>query len=174
MEKKNINKGETRTIILLDAVDFTQELKTHGKAIIAPKINKLKEFAEFFFVFKLKGEMIGQLGDGFLILCPPTPAEVINEAVACQSFIAAYNQGREAPAGLNARIAIHFGLIAPPEGGNYIDSNINLTSRLEGATPANSICISSVLYQIVGDVLRGDEFVEIKSNLKGWGKISSI
>lgn len=114
--------------------------------------------------------MIGQLGDGFLILCPPTPAEVINEAIACQSFIAAYNQGKTGPSVLSARIAIHFGLIAPPEAGNYIDTNLNLTARLEGVTPANSICISSVLYQIVVDVLRGYKFEELKSEFKGLGQ----
>lgn len=170
MARKNITKTETRTIVLIDAVDFTQELKTFGKSTIGPKINKLKEFAEFFFVFKLKGEMIGQLGDGFLILCPPTPAEVINEAVACQSFIAAYNQGKTGPSVLSARIAIHFGLISPPESGNYVDTNLNLTSRLEGAAPPNSICISSVLYQIVVDVFRGYKFEEIKSEFKGLGQ----
>ncbi|HWP55995.1 MAG TPA: hypothetical protein VN476_17825, partial [Pyrinomonadaceae bacterium] len=170
MAKKNITKAETRTIIFLDAVNFTHELKTHGKSAIAPKINKLKEFAEFFFVFKLKGEIIGQLGDGFLILCSPTPAEVINEAVACQSFIVAYNHDKTAPAVLNVRIAIHFGLIVPPEGGNYIDTNINLTSRLEGSTPVNSICRSSILYQIVADVLRGYEFKKLTSEFKGLGQ----
>lgn len=128
MAKKISNKPEMRTIILLDAVNFTQELKAHGKSAITPKINKLKEFAEFFFVFKLKGELIGQLGDGFLILCPPTPAEVIYEAIACHSFVAAYNEGKSGSAILNVRTAIHFGLIAPSEGSNYIDTNINLTA----------------------------------------------
>jgi tetratricopeptide (TPR) repeat protein len=170
MARKNTNKAETRTIVLLDAVDFTQEMKTHGRSAITPKINQLQEFAEFFFVYKLKGELIGKLGDGFLILCPPTPAEVINEAVACQTFIRAYNQGKSGPAILNVRIAIHFGLIAPPEGGNYIDTNLNLTSRLEGATPSNCICISSVLYQIVADVLRGYKFEELESEFKGLGQ----
>ncbi len=112
MARKSMKKAETRTIVLLDAVNFTQELKTHGRSAISPKINTLKEFAEFFFVFKLNGELIGQLGDGVVILCPPTPAEVINEAIACQSFIRAYNQGKVAPAVLNVRIAIHVGLIA--------------------------------------------------------------
>jgi tetratricopeptide (TPR) repeat protein len=170
MARKNIIKAETRTIVLLDAVNFTQELKTYGRPVIAPKVNQLKEFGEFFFVFKLKGELIGQLGDGFLILCPPTPAEVINEAVACQAFIEGYNHGKTEPAILNVRIAIHFGLIAPPEEGNYIDTNLNLTSRLEGATPLNCICISSVLYQIVADVLRGYKFEELKSEFKGLGQ----
>jgi hypothetical protein len=170
MARKNIDKADMRTIVLLDAVNFTKELKEYGRPAITPKVNQLKEYAEFFFVYKLKGELIGQLGDGFLVLCPPTPAEVINEAIACQSFIAAYNHNRKVPAILNARIAIHFGLIAPPEGGNYIDSNLNLTSRLEGATPPNCICISSVLYQIVADALRGYTFEELESEFKGLGQ----
>ena len=57
LARKIINKAETRTIILLDAVNFTQELKTHGKPAIAPKINKLKEFAEFF--AKRWGRLVG-------------------------------------------------------------------------------------------------------------------
>lgn len=163
-------KEEMRTIVFLDAVNFTLELKTHGRALIIPKINQLREFTEFFFVHKLKGEFIGQLGDGFLVLCPPTPIEVINEAIACQSFIMAYNHGKETPAILNTRIAIHYGLIAPPEGGNYIDTNLNLTARLEGFTPPKGICISSVLYDIVADVLRGYKFEELKSDFKGLGQ----
>lgn len=163
-------KEEMRTIVFLDAVNFTLELKTHGRALIIPKINQLREFTEFFFVHKLKGEFIGQLGDGFLVLCPPTPIEVINEAIACQSFIMAYNHGKETPAILNTRIAIHYGLIAPPEGGNYIDTNLNFTARLEGVTPPNGICISSVLYDIVVDVLRGYKFEELKSDFKGLGQ----
>lgn len=170
MARKNIDKAEMRAIVLLDAVNFTRELKQHGRPAIAPKINQLKEFAEFFFVHRLKGELIGQLGDGFLVLCPPTPAEVINEAIACQSFITAYNLDKKVPALLNARIAIHFGLISPPEGGNYVDSNLNLTSRLEGATPSNCICISSVLYQIVADALKGYAFEELVSEFKGLGQ----
>jgi class 3 adenylate cyclase len=121
MARKHSNKSEMRTIVFIDAVNFTQELKTYGRTHITPKINQLRDFAEFCFVYKLKGEFIGQMGDGFLALCPPTPAEVINEAIACQSFIAAYNHSKEPPAVLNTRIAIHYGLIAPSERGNYID-----------------------------------------------------
>jgi hypothetical protein len=77
---------EMRTIVFVDAVNFTSELKSHGRSIIAPKIRQLKEFTEFFFVYKLKGKLIGQMGDGFLVLCPPTPAEVITEALSCLSF----------------------------------------------------------------------------------------
>lgn len=169
MPRKKHNKAEMRTIIFIDAVNYTQELKEFGRDAITPKINQLKEFAEFFFVYKLKGEFIGKLGDGFLILCPPTPVEIISEAVSCQSFIAAYNYEKNSPEKLNVRIAIHFGIIAPPEEGNYIDTNLNLTARLEGATPANCICISSVLHQIVSDVLRGYKFEEMEAEFKGLG-----
>lgn len=55
MARKNMEKAETRTIVLLDAVNFTHELKTHGKSAISPKISKLRESAEFFFVFKVEG-----------------------------------------------------------------------------------------------------------------------
>lgn len=165
-----VSKPEMHTIVFVDAVNFTQELKTHGRAIIVPKINQLRDFTEFFFVYKLKGEFIGKMGDGFLVLCPPTPAEVIGEALSCQSFVAAYNHGKEPPFILNTRIAIHYGLIAPPEQGNYIDTNLNLAARLEGAAPPNSICISSVLYEIVADTLRSFIFDELKTELKGLGE----
>jgi len=170
MARTRKSKEEMRTIVFLDAVNFTQDLKTYGRTLITPKINQLREFTEFFFVYKLKGECIGQLGDGFLVLCPPTPLAVINEAIACQSFITSYNHGKEPPGILDARIAIHYGLIAPPEGGNYIDTNLNLTARLEGVTPPNGICISSVLHDIVADVLRGYQFDELKSDFKGLGQ----
>lgn len=162
--------SEMHTIVFVDAVNFTKELKTYGRAVITPKINQLRDFTDFFFVYKLGGKLIGQMGDGFLVLCPPAPAEVINEALACQNFIEAYNNGRVPPAVLNTRIAIHYGLIAPPERGNYVDTNLNLTARLEGATPPNSICTSSVLYEIVADVLRGYEFQELESDFKGLGQ----
>lgn len=170
MAKRRAVKEDMRTIIFVDAVNFTHELKTYGKAVVDPKINQLHEFVEFFFVYKLKGAIIGKMGDGFLVLCPPKPIEVINEAIACQSFISAYNHGKETPNTLNVRIAIHYGLIAPPEGGNYIDTNLNLASRLEGVTPPNSICISSVLYEIVADVLRGYKFEKLTSKFKGLGQ----
>ena len=51
-----------------------------------------------------------------------------------------------------------------------IDTNLNLAARLEGATPPNSMCISSVLYDIVVDTLRGFTFEELKSNFKGLGE----
>jgi class 3 adenylate cyclase len=125
---------------------------------------------EFCFVYKLKGKFIGKMGDGFLVLCPPTPPEVITEALSCQAFIAAYNVGKEGVQVLNTRIAIHYGLIAPPEEGNYIDTNLNLTARLEGATPPNCTCISSTLYDIVVDTLRELTFKELESNFKGLGE----
>jgi tetratricopeptide (TPR) repeat protein len=161
---------EMRTIVFVDAVNFTSELKSHGRSIIAPKIKQLKEFTEFFFVYKLKGRLIGQMGDGFLVLCPPTPTEVITEALSCLSFVSAYNFGQQPPTTLNTRIAIHFGMISPPERGNYIDTNLNLTARLEGATPPNTVCISSSLYDIVADTLREITFEELKSDFKGLGE----
>jgi class 3 adenylate cyclase len=161
---------EMRTIVLVDAVNFTNELKTYGRPTIAPKIKQLKEFTEFFFVYKLKGKFIGQMGDGFLVLCPPTPAEVITEALSCLSFVSAYNFGLQPPTTLNTRIAIHFGMISPPERGNYIDTNLNLTARLEGATPPNTVCISSTLYDIVADSLREITFEELKSDFRGLGE----
>lgn len=170
MAKKRTTKEEMRTIVLVDAVNFTQELKSHGKAVVDPKIRQLLEFVEFFFVYKLKGEIIGKMGDGFLVLCPPKPIEVINEAIACQTFVTSYNHGKRSPHTLNVRIAIHYGLIAPPEAGNYIDTNINLASRLEGVTPPNSICVSSVLHGIVSDILRSHKFEKSGSNLKGLGQ----
>ena len=164
------NSLEMKSILFVDSVNFTEELKKYDRALITAKINQLREFAEFFFIYKLKGIMIGELGDGFLILCPPEPHKVLNEAFACMSFIRTYNNGRVAPSVLNVRIAIHYGLIAPPEGGNYIDTSINLTSRLEGKTPPNCICVSSVVNDIVSDTLRHFQFHEIETDLKGFGQ----
>jgi hypothetical protein len=65
MRRARIKNPEMRTIVLVDAVNFTSELKTHGRGVITPKINRLQEFTEFFFVYKLKGEFIGNLGTGF-------------------------------------------------------------------------------------------------------------
>jgi tetratricopeptide (TPR) repeat protein len=170
MGRRKSSKPEMRTIVLVDAVQFTSELKRYGRAAITPKINQLQDFSEFFFVYKLKGEFIGKMGDGFLLLCPPTPAEVIHGALSCQAFVAAYNAGKEEPQILNTRIAVHYGLIALPEDGNYIDTNLNLTARLEGATPANSTCISSTLYDIVADTLRDLTFRELEADFKGLGE----
>jgi len=170
MASTTITKPEMRIIIFVDAVNFTSELKTYGRDVISPKINRLREFAEFFFVYKLKGEFIGKMGDGFLILCPPAPPETISEALSFQSFIDAFNVGKAEPFVLNARIAIHYGLISPPDQGNYIDSNLNLTARLEVATPPNSICISATLHDIVADTLKDWKFEELKSTFKGLGE----
>lgn len=164
------NKPEMRTIVFVDAVNFTNELKTHGRATIAPKIAQLQEFTEFFFVHKLRAEFIGKMGDGFLLLGPPTPPDVINAALSCQGFVVAYNVGKEGPQRLNTRIAIHYGLIAPPENGNYVDTNLNLTARLEGATPPNCVCISATLHDIVSDTLRDLTFRALKADFKGLGE----
>ena len=157
-------------IVLVDAVNFTSELKAHGRDVISPKIEQLQEFAEFFFVYKLKGKFIGKMGDGFLVLCPPAPPETISAALSCQSFVDAYNVGRTQPQILNTRIAIHYGLISPPDRGNYVDTNLNLTARLEGATPPNSICISATLHDIVADTLKDWNFEKLKDNFKGLGE----
>lgn len=170
MTRKLATSHEMRSVVLVDAVNFTHELKTEERAIITAKINRLREFVEFFFVYKLKGSLIGELGDGFLLLCPPEPHRVLSEAFECMSFVRAYNHSKKKTAVLNTRIAVHYGLIAPPEGGNYMDTNINLTSRLEGVTPPNSICVSSVVRDIVSDTLRHFEFKELTSDLKGFGQ----
>lgn len=167
---QSVDRLDMKTIVFLDAVNFSEELKKHGRPVISIKINQLRDFAEYFFVHRLKGLIVGELGDGFLIFCPPEPHKVIQEAFACMGFIRAYNHEKEPPAILNARIAIHYGLIAPPEGGNYIDSNINLLSRLEGATPPNAICVSSVVHDIVADTLRQFVFTQVNSELKGFGQ----
>lgn len=57
MERVTIKKPEMRTIVLVDAVNFTNELKTHGRGVIAPKINRLQEFAEFFFCVQIEREV---------------------------------------------------------------------------------------------------------------------
>src|SRR5271166_5701016 len=60
--------------------------------------------------------------------------------------------------------------MSPAEGGNYVDTNINLTSRIEGATPPNSICVSSVVRDIVADTLRQYNFEQAQNDLKGFGQ----
>lgn len=170
MKRTRPTSHEMRSIVFVDAVNFTHELKTEDRAIVTAKINRLRKFVEFFFVYQLKGLLIGELGDGFLVLCPSEPHRVLSEAFECMSFVRAYNHGKKKAAALNARIAVHYGLITPPEGGNYMDTNINLTSRLEGVTPPNSICVSSVVRDIVSDTLRHFEFKEITSDLKGFGQ----
>jgi class 3 adenylate cyclase len=162
--------AQLRCIVFVDAVNSTQELKTLGHAVVGRKIAALRDFAEFCFVYRLGGEFIGELGDGFLILCPPDPARVLTEAFVCMDFIRAHNHGVQPPADLNVRIAVHFGLVQPPEGQNYLDANISLTSRLEGATPPNSICCSSVLRDIVAPTLREYQFAEGGADLKGFGE----
>lgn len=169
MPRKRDASLEMKSVLFIDAVNYTEELKTYDRSLIIAKINQLREFVEFFFIYKLKGLMIGELGDGFLILCPPEPHKVLNEAFALMAFVRAYNYRKDIPSVLNVRIAIHYGLIAPPEGDNYIDSNINLASRLEGKTPPNCICVSSVVHDIVSDTLRHYDFTEVKSKLKGFG-----
>lgn|GEM_PF-5094523 len=163
-------RPELRTIVYVDAVNFTKELHDYEHARIAPKINQLKEFVEFFFVHKLQGEIINEMGDGFLILCPADPVEVIKEALSCRSFIAAYNHDKQAPSTLSARIAIHFGPVQPPENGNYIDTNLNYTARLEGATPPGGICISDALHSVVKVLLSDYDVKPLKGDFKGLGQ----
>ena len=110
------------------------------------------------------------MGDGFLILCPPEPHKVLQQAFALMGFIRAYNFQQRAPDTLNIRIAVHYGLMAPPEGSNYIDANINLASRLQGAAPANIVCVSGVLHDIVANTLRQYRFAELGGELKGFGE----
>lgn len=169
MAKKKFPKEEMKTIVFVDSVNFTHELKIYGKSIIDPKINLLQDFVEFFFVFKMKGEFIGKMGDGFLVLCPPDPVQVINNAAMLQSFVNGFNYGKEMPYTLNIRIAMHYGLISPPINGNYIDTNLNLAARLEGMTPRNSVCISSVLFDIVQSTINGYRFEKLSSDFKGLG-----
>jgi hypothetical protein len=109
MEDEKKPQSQTRTIVFVDAVNFTEEMNRYGREKIAPKINWLQEAIEFFFVFKLRGEIIGKLGDGFLLLCPPMPAEVIGAALSLRSFIETYNVGKQAPHSLKTRIAIRPG-----------------------------------------------------------------
>jgi tetratricopeptide (TPR) repeat protein len=169
-DRKRARAATLQCIVFVDAVNSTQELKTHGHSVVAPKIANLRDFAEFCFVYRLGGEFIGELGDGFLILCPPDPPQVLKQSFACMDLIRANNQSKQPPEDLNVRIAIHFGLVEPPQGRNYLDSNISLTSRLEGATPPNSICASSVLHDIVASTLREYKFEEAGSDLKGFGE----
>jgi hypothetical protein len=112
MNRRRATGHEMRSIVFVDAVNFTYELKAHDRPLVTAKINRLREFVEFFFVYKLKGLLIGELGDGFLILCPPEPHRVLAEAFGCMSFIRAHNHGKKEPAIINARIAVHYGLIA--------------------------------------------------------------
>jgi tetratricopeptide (TPR) repeat protein len=162
--------AQLRCIVFVDAVNSTQELKTLGHPAVGRKIAALRDFAEFCFIYRLKGEFIGELGDGFLILCPPDPPRVLAEAFVLLDFVRAHNHGAQPPADLNVRIAVHFGLVEPPAGRNYLDANISLTSRLEGATPPNAICCSSVLHDIVAPTLREYRFAEADGDLKGFGE----
>src|SRR5688572_17351673 len=120
MPLKRNSSLEMKSVLFIDAVNYTEELRKYDRSLILAKINQLREYIEFFFIHKLKGLMIGELGDGFLILCPPEPHKVLNEAFALMAFVRAYNHRKVTPSILNVRIAIHYGLIAPPEGDNYI------------------------------------------------------
>lgn len=170
MVRKRHSSSEIRTILMIDAVDSTPEMKTYGRDVIAPKINALREFVEFFFVYKLNGAIIGELGDGFLLLCPREPHKVLEEAFSCMHFVRGYNMGLTPVKALNIRIAIHYGLVPPPDGSNYLHANVTFTARLEGATPPNTVCVSAVVHEIVADTLRQYSFTSMDADFKGLGQ----
>src|SRR5437667_117697 len=124
MPRKIDVEPQIHTVIFIDAVNFTAELKQFGRAVIAPKIATLREFIDYFFVFRLRGRVISEMGDGFLILCPPEPHKGLNEAFALLRFVRAYNHDKHSPHELTVRVAMHYGLIAPPDDRNYIDQTI--------------------------------------------------
>lgn len=171
MARKHHSLPEMHTILMIDAVDSTSEIRMYGRNVIAPKIKALREFVEFFFVYKLKGAIIGKLGDGFLVLCRGAELpEVLEEAFSCMSFVRDHNMKLTRVQALNIRIAIHYGLVAPPDGGNYLDSNLHFAARLEGATPPNTICVSAVLHDIVADTLRQYSFAPMDAHFRGLGQ----
>jgi len=85
-----------------------------------------------------------------------------------------FRLGKEPPDTLDARIAIHYGLIEPPEDGNYIDTNLNLAARREGHTPEGCICVSSVVHAIAADALRTFKFTRLTADFKGLGAKATL
>jgi len=93
------------------------------------------------------GTVIKIIGDAFLVDFP----SVVN-AVQCaqhiQAQFRAHNAEKEADAQIHVRIGIHLGDIVQCEGDVFGDG-VNVASRLQALTEADTICISQKVYEEV-------------------------
>ncbi|WP_432653459.1 adenylate/guanylate cyclase domain-containing protein [Ruegeria atlantica] len=120
--------------MMIEDEDATlMHLKTHRECVFDPKVSQYK------------GRVIKLIGDGTLVEFPSV-VDAVRCAIEIQKDLAVQNSA------IKLRIGVHLGDVIVDEGDVY-GHGVNLASRLEAAAKVGGVCISSIVYESLGNLI---------------------
>jgi len=150
-------RGSTVGIVFVDIAGFMSFTARRGDEVAAELLRQYNDMIERA-IIPSKGECVKSLGDGFL-LAFPSASQGVRGAVALQTAIERFNDGRPEP--VLVRITVHAGepLI---EGDDLLGHDVNLTARLLDHCSPGDIIVSEAAGDLAAKRLRKISFTKPK------------
>ena len=144
--------GFTETTIQQSRLDNERLIDTHSRLLL-PLIRRFR------------GRLIKTIGDAFLIVFK-SPTDAMLCAMAMQDALFAHNRGQPAERQIHIRIAASLGEVRVTRN-DIFGEPVNMTSRIEGITPADEIYFSEAVYMAMNKA-------EVPSQEVGWRELKGV
>ena len=159
-----MDRAENLVIMFTDIVGFTEltasQSRAQNKRMLRQNEKLLGGAAK-----KFGGKRIKSIGDALLFVFR-SPTDALLCAMAMHDLLWEYNQAFEDKARqISIRVAINSGEVRL-DGGDVFGEPVNITSRLEGITPANEIYFTESIYLSMNKAEVSHELVD-RFKLKG-------
>ncbi len=142
----NSINSEIITVMMIDLVGYSSKSALMSR----------EEFIQLHDIFdnlslttfeKFSGKVIKKMGDAFLITFK-SPTNAVHCGRELMKVFEGFNVNKSKNEHLNIRVAINSGEVLHRENDVYGDA-VNITSRIEGITPAKEIYFSNSVYQAI-------------------------
>lgn len=157
-------KTENLAILLTDIAGFTeatiQQSRLDNERLIDTHSRLLLPLIKRF-----KGRLIKTIGDAFLIVFK-SPTDAMLCAMAMQDGLFAYNREQPPERQIHIRIAASLGEVRVTRK-DIFGEPVNITSRIEGITPADEIYFSEAMYMAMNKA-------EVPSQEVGWKELKGV
>ncbi len=155
----NIAKNSTVGIVFVDVAGFTSYTAENGDEAASALLTSLTE-AVAAAIKRSSGEIVKQLGDGFL-LAFPSASQAIRGATQLRDNVERLRERGKIP-DLHLRIAVHAGepLV---EHDDLLGHDVNLTARLLDHCRPGGVLVSDAAKELAGNRLKSVEFGKKKT-----------
>lgn len=144
--------GFTETTIQQSRLDNERLIDTHSRVLL-PLIKRFK------------GRLVKTIGDAFLIVFK-SPTDAMLCAMAMQDALFGHNRNEPPERQIRIRIAASLGEVRVTRN-DIFGEPVNMTSRIEGITPADEIYFSEAVYMAMNKA-------EVPSQEVGWKELKGV
>lgn len=144
--------GFTETTIQQSRLDNERLIDTHSRLLL-PLIRRFR------------GRLVKTIGDAFLIVFK-SPTDAMLCAMAMQDALFAHNRNEPPERQIHIRIAASLGEVRVTRN-DIFGEPVNMTSRIEGITPADEIYFSEAMYMAMNKA-------EVPSQEVGWRELKGV